>query len=159
MAAPLDLAAFLVLAGLAGLGAWLDLRHRLLPNWLCALTLLAGLAFAFAQGGWPAVASGGGHALAALAVGMGLFALGAIGGGDAKFYSALAAWFVIEEGFRLLFSVSLAGLLLALLFWRGRKLARPSGSDAGSGSHHDMVPYGVAIAAGAVVRKAALLLA
>ena len=81
MAAPLDLAAFLVLAGLAGLGAWLDLRHRLLPNWLCALTLLAGLAFAFAQGGWPAVASGGGHALVALAVGMGLFALGAIGGG------------------------------------------------------------------------------
>ena len=158
MAPPLDLAAFVTLAGLAGLGAWLDLRHRLLPNWLCGLTLAAGLGFALAQGGWPAVASGGGHSLLALLAGMGLFALGAIGGGDAKFYSAISAWFVIGDGFRLLFSVSLAGLLLALLFWRGRKLARPSGSDAGSGFHH-MVPYGVAIAAGAVVWKAAILLA
>jgi prepilin peptidase CpaA len=87
-----------------------------------------------------------------------LFAMGAIGGGDAKFYSAISAWFAIEEAFRLLFSVSLVGLVLALLFWRGRKLVGPPGSGAGSGSHL-MVPFGVAIAAGAVIRKAALVLA
>ncbi len=158
MASPLALTSLAVLACLAALGAWLDLRHRLLPNWLCAVILVAGLGFALAQGGWAAVAAGGFHAIVALLVGMGLFSLGAIGGGDAKFYSAISMWFAIGEGFRLLFSVSLAGLLLILLFWRGSRATGPSGSDAGSGLHR-MVPFGVAIAAGAVVMKAAMVLA
>lgn len=158
MASAPGLVALAVLTLLAMAGAWLDFRHRILPNWLCALTLIAGLGFALAEGGPALAASSAAHALVALLIGMGLFAMGAIGGGDAKFYSGISAWFAIGEGIRLLFSVSLVGLVLALLFWRGRKLARASGSDAGSGSHL-MVPYGVAIAVGAVIRKAAMVLA
>lgn len=155
---PPALVALAVLAVLALAGALLDLRHRILPNWLCGLTLLAGLGFALAQGGLALVGSSAAHAFVALLAGMGLFALGAIGGGDAKFYSAISAWFAIGDSFRLLFSVSLVGLALALLFWRGSKRARTPGSESASRAHL-MVPYGVAIAVGAVIQKAAVVLA
>ena len=89
-----------MLAAIAVTGSYLDLRTRRLPNWLCLAGLVAGLAFGLAVGGWPAAAIALLHALIALIVGAGLFALGGIGGGDAKFYAALAAWFPLQAGAR-----------------------------------------------------------
>jgi prepilin peptidase CpaA len=158
MGGPLAFAALAVLLLVSVTGAWLDLRYRLLPNWLCAAALLAGLGFAFAQGGAGLAASAAGHAMVALVVGMGLFALGAIGGGDAKFYSGISAWFAIDDAFRLLLFVSLAGLVLALLFRRRRGPSPANGYGPADVSHH-MVPFGVAIAAGAVIQKVSGLIA
>lgn len=139
---------FAVLAILAAAGAWLDWRYRLLPNWLCAIVLAAGLGLVLARGGAPDVIPHLIHAAVALLVGMALFAGGLIGGGDAKFYAALAAWFPLSDGFRLLLLVGLAGMVLTIGLWATvwrRKADYPE--DTGNVR---TVPYGVAIGAGAL---------
>ena len=136
------------LALLALVGAYLDVRFRKLPNWLAGLLLLYGMAHGaltddLANLGWY-----GAHALVALLVGMGLFAAGLIGGGDAKFYAGVASYFILWSGIALLLAVSLAGIVLVVCWFvirrmRGRKI---------SSANSDMAkfPYGIAIAAGAI---------
>jgi prepilin peptidase CpaA len=146
----LTVGASLALGTIAAIGSYLDLRYRRLPNWLCAIALVAGLALVVAMGSWGAVPSSLLHVLIALAVGIGLFALGAIGGGDAKFYAALAAWFPLRDGFLLIGAVSLAGLVL-LAAWLPWRVARRRRQPPVDGDVFDKLPYGVAIALGAVV--------
>lgn len=140
-----------LLALCALVGAWLDMASRRLPNWLCLTTALAGLAMAFVEGGAAAVPSPAIHAALALIVGMVLFRFGWIGGGDAKFYAACAAWFPLGSALYLLGAVSLAGLAVITLWFGWRQLTRarqrkPGGAFA-------MVPYGLAVAIGAVALK------
>lgn len=137
------------LIALAAAGAWLDWRHRLLPNWLCGIAGAAGLVAALLGPGGGPVWSHAVHALIALLVGMALFAGGVIGGGDAKFYAALALWFPLDDSFRLLLLVSLAGLILMLVMWGLIWRREPEGAGRLARS----VPYGVAIAAGAVIQS------
>lgn len=139
----------LVAIGLTG--AWLDFRTRRLPNWLCGLGLVAGLAFALATGGWSLAGAALLHALVALVIGAGLFALGGIGGGDAKFYAALAAWFPISAGLGLLVCVSLTGLVLLIVWLLVRRRLIRSYSGLPKDSEFRKLPYGVAIAGGALV--------
>lgn len=134
-----------LLAALALTGAWLDWRDRRLPNWLCGAAIALGLGLVLVGQGWGPAWSHALHALIALAVGMALFAGGVIGGGDAKFYAALALWFPLGAGLRLLLLVSLAGLVLTLAM---AALAWRSGRRLRSGPGGQTVPYGVAIAAG-----------
>ncbi len=140
----LDLLAFLVLAGLAGFGAWTDIANRHLSNWLGLATLVAGLVFA-AIGAAPAeFLSHLGHFAIALAIGLALFAAGVWGGGDGKFYAAVAAWFPINLFFNLIFAISMVGLamlIVMLIKSRGRLLRKDTRG----------VPYGVAIGLGALV--------
>jgi prepilin peptidase CpaA len=143
-------AAEAVLVAIAAAGIWFDVRYRRLPNWLCLAALVAGLGFGAALGGWSGVPWALLHALIALAVGIGLFALGAVGAGDAKFYASLAVWFRLEQAPLMLGLVSLAGLglLIVWLPWQRRRRLRaaapPDGNDL-----FDKLPYGVAIAIGA----------
>ncbi|WP_128891689.1 prepilin peptidase [Erythrobacter sp. HKB08] len=128
-------------------GAVLDIRDRRIPNWLSGITLVLGLVFGVLSSEWLIAAGHLGHAVIALLVGMGLFALGMWGGGDGKFYAATAAWFPLLDVFQLVFSISLAGLAVVLgwLGWRRMRGMKASKyDDAG-------VPYGVAIAAGGAV--------
>lgn len=151
MALP-DLLTIGLLAGIAGVGAWLDWHYRLLPNRLCAVALIAGLVVTGLGQGLAALLPHLGHAVLALLVGMALFAGGVIGGGDAKFYAALAAWFPLAEGFRLLLLVALAGLVLTVALWLFVWRTAPAGrSSPAAGGQPRTVPYGVAIAAGAVM--------
>ncbi|HYD06280.1 MAG TPA: prepilin peptidase [Reyranella sp.] len=129
-------------------GAWLDVATRRLPNWLCLATALAGLTVTVASGGLNDAISPALHAGLALAVGMALFGSGLIGGGDAKFYAACAAWFPLSAGFWLVFAVSLAGLLLVLGWLGYRKLTRAKPSE--KTGNFALVPYGLAVAAGAL---------
>lgn len=147
----LQIAGGAVLAAIAVTGSYLDLRTRRLPNWLCLAGLIAGLAFGLAAGGLTAAAIALLHALIALIVGAGLFALGGIGGGDAKFYAGLAAWFPLQAGLGLLVSVSLTGLLLLVAWLPYRQ--RMMRADGGMAKDSDFrkLPYGVAIAVGALV--------
>ena len=132
-------------------GAWLDVASRRLPNWLCLATTLAGLAAAFAQGGAEALPSPALHAVLALLAGMALFRIGWIGGGDAKFYAACAAWFPLASGFYLVGAVSLAGLVVITLWFGWRQLTHARTRK--DGEAFSMVPYGLAVAIGAVALK------
>jgi prepilin peptidase CpaA len=134
--------------GLATLGAFLDVRERRLPNWLCAALAVTGAgALAYTQGMgamlWALL-----HASAALIVGMGLFRLGAIGGGDAKFYAAAACSIpAVPVGGPLALlgwtSAAGLGLLVVMMSWR-RVVGRADGGLLRGWN----LPYGVAIAAG-----------
>lgn len=142
---------------LAAFGAVSDVRWRRLPNWLCLLLLLLGLAHGFSTGGFEAMGWHAVHATLALAGGMGLFAIGAFAGGDAKFYAGLAAFFPVEKGISLLLWVTLLGGVLVIAWMAGRRIfPRLAGYSKGD---HAKFPYGIAIATGAIAMACAPLLA
>lgn len=142
---PLAILASALAVVFAGLAAHWDVRHRTIPNWLCLATGACGLLLAaipFDANQWLMHTA---HLLAALAIGMGLFALHWWGGGDAKFYAAVAGWFPLAGFFQLIFWISIAGLVLVLgdlARRKGKLLARARAANA--------LPYGVAIAAGMI---------
>jgi prepilin peptidase CpaA len=151
------IAAFVVLVALPALllaAALCDLASYTIPNWLSLATAGLFLAFAvltpLAPGavGWHLAAG-----LAGLSVGFGLFALGWIGGGDAKLFAAMALWLGFSDLLPYAALASLFGGALTLALLLLRKLPLPAGlsgqgwlvrlHDARSG-----IPYGVALAAG-----------
>jgi prepilin peptidase CpaA len=144
--------AALALTGVAA--GWSDLRSRRLPNWLCLLVAAIGLAQMLALGGVAAAGSALAHAALALTVGAALFTLGGLGGGDAKYYAAVACWFTLGDALQLLVAVSLAGAVLSLgwLIWQR---VHPRPADANN-PDRALVPFGIAIAAGAVFAKGGL---
>lgn len=148
----LQLAMPVILLAAIGLTAsYFDFRYRRLPNWLCAVALAGGLAFSFHLGGWSTLGWAALHAVIALAVGAGLFALGWIGGGDAKFYASIAAWFGLGTGFLLLSLIAIAGFALAVIWFISRnKIASIAGDDAEKRAELRKMPYGIAISLGAV---------
>lgn len=140
----LDIISFVLLAGLASFGAWSDITKRHLSNWLCIATLAAGLALAASNGVPAEFFSHLGHFAIALAIGLGLFAGGIWGGGDGKFYAAIAAWFPIGSFFNLMLAISMVGLvMLVIMLVKARgKLFRKDSKG---------VPYGVAIGLGGLL--------
>src|ERR1043165_1123618 len=93
-----QLAAFLLLTVFAVVAAGFDWKLRRIPNWLCLAVAACGLALGAYQGGWWMAGSHALHMVIALAAGMLLFGLKAIGGGDAKYYAGIAAWFALGDG-------------------------------------------------------------
>jgi prepilin peptidase CpaA len=120
--------------------AFTDLRSRQIANWLNAGIALAAPLFWWASGLslWPDVALQLALAAGTFAVLAGLFALGAMGGGDVKLLGALALWIAPWPFFNLLVIMSLVGGLLTLLFAGWHVARRQRGKLA--------IPYGVAIA-------------
>jgi prepilin peptidase CpaA len=166
----------LVAHGLAALvaalliwGAVTDMRVARIPNWLIVAGLVLAPLAALAGGG----VMGLGLALAALAVaffiGIAGFAIGAIGGGDAKFLMVGAALVGWQHMLPYLLATAALGAILAVgvvvwqrrgveatvmttdlaksMFTLGRKGYRARLGDEGRLA----VPYGVAIAAGALI--------
>lgn len=134
----------LILAACMCCGAFLDLRTRQLPNWLSAVTAVAGLAYA-AILGWDSILIWHVASFAlALVVGMGLFALKMWGGGDGKFFAASAAWLPLGRMPELVLAISLAGLVLVLAWFVHVAISRKKLM----GSRLPMIPYGIAIAIG-----------
>lgn len=132
------------------IAGWMDVIHRRIPNWLCASTALMGLLFAaiFLLDG-AGVASHTLHMLAALLAGMALFSFSIFGGGDAKFYAAVAAWFPLDQGIRLLVCVTSSGLALLIVWFVYRRI-RGYPIRQKNGSKFDALPYGLAIGIGAL---------
>lgn len=87
------------------------------------------------------------HFAIALSAGMGFFRIGWIGGGDAKLYAAAAIWFAGLNAALLIFATGLAGLLLAVAYIVKRLASR---TTERSKRTERRIPYGVAIAGGAV---------
>lgn len=139
---------FLVISG--AYAAWMDARFRRLPNALVVAVALVGLSVAAAIGGLPLLLSHLGHAAIALLIGLLLFAFKIIGGGDGKYYAAVAAWFSMDHAVQLLGWVSAAGFVLALVFLAMRLWGRWKTRDDDTNSVYHQVPFGIAIACGSV---------
>jgi prepilin peptidase CpaA len=130
-----------------------DLFTMTVPNRI-ALALVAGffLLAPIAGLGWTDV---GLHVLAgaaALVVAFGLFAMGWIGGGDAKLFAATTLWFGPAAILAYSLSTALIGgaLTLALVAWRGMPLPVAFVGQGWFVRLHDAkqgVPYGIALAA------------
>ncbi len=94
------------------------------------------------------------HFAIALVAGMGLFAMGWFGGGDAKLYASCALWFDLAAAPALLFCISMAGviLLLAMLVTRRfrKKRVRSNPFEETEARKSMQMPYGVAIATGTI---------
>ncbi len=139
-----------LLACLGLAACWFDVMQRRLPNWLCLIVLLCGIGASAATVGVATLPWHLLHAAIALIIGMGLFSVGAFGGGDAKYYAANAVWFGVDAGLRLLVSVSMAGLVV-LILWALWRRARGERVFSRKQDDHSKLPYGVAIAIGAVL--------
>ena len=116
-----------------------DLRTRLIHNWLTFGIAAAAPAFWWASGLslWPGVGAQLALGLAAFAVLTGLFAAGAMGGGDVKLLTALALWLPWQPFLKLIVVMALLGGALTLVCLAWHRIARRSGRLE--------VPYGVAI--------------
>lgn len=127
-----------------------DLRSFRIPNYLPGILLLLfginGFLASFPASIWENLF----HFLATLIIGMGLFGRGWIGGGDAKLYAAVALWFNWAGAVMLIFTTTIAGLTLAVIFIAARVL----GFRKNVPKEDRRIPYGVAIAAGGILSAA-----
>ena len=136
-----------------------DLTSYIIPNWI-SLALLAG----FLPAAWLAWKTGVpalhiGQCLmvgfAVLAAGVAMFALNWLGGGDAKLLAAAALWIGWQGLAAFLFWTTLAGGVLALVLLTVRRRTAPAGEAPATWVDGLLrkgapVPYGVAIAVGAL---------
>lgn len=155
----MDLSAFWVLLYpiimlRAGIG---DLMTMRIPNRLIVLLLAAYGAAVLATGpAWFDVAASLAVALAVFALGFLFFSLGWMGGGDVKLLSVATLWLGAANALPFIFYTSAFGALLtmALLLFRSAPLpAALRRRDWILTLHHreSGIPYGVAIAAAAIL--------
>ena len=149
-------ALFLCLCVLAAL---YDVNQLKIPNWL-NLTLAGLFIPAAAVSGLPLEIIGG-HLIAgglAFVIAFGLFAFRIFGGGDAKMIPAVVLWMGPEAALLFAFKMAIAGGIFATLILAVRRTA-PAEAIPGfmRAAFHPKapVPYGVAIAAGALLAGAA----
>jgi prepilin peptidase CpaA len=145
-----------VFPALAAYAAASDLLTMTIPNRL-SLALVVGFPASAVAVGLP-LSQIGMHAAAGglvLAIGIGLFALGWIGGGDAKFAAAVALWFGFTPLLDYVTVSAMMGGALTLLILFARKLPLPAFvldwhwltrlHDPKVG-----IPYGIALSAAAL---------
>jgi len=150
-----ELFVIVVLPALLALAAGWDLASFTIPNALQGAIVAAFVVFVFACGLSPAAA--GGHLLAGflgLALGFTLFALGYIGGGDAKLFAVIVLWLGFHDLVAYALVASLMGGALTLILLAARRVPLPAilTKQAWLLRLHDEragIPYGVALAAGA----------
>jgi prepilin peptidase CpaA len=154
----LQTALLLIFPALVTVAGLRDLTSYVIPNWI-SLALVAAFFPAALALGLPLSTIGvhAGLLAGGLVLGMGLFAAGWIGGGDAKLFAAAALWLGWPASVTYLAVVCMAGGALAVLLLALRsvwlKPFLPGGpawfsrlTETG-----ENVPYGVAIAVGAMV--------
>lgn len=141
--------------GLCIVAAMTDINRLKIPNWL-NLSLVALFVPAAALSGLPLAMIGGHLVIAALTflVSFGLFGFNVLGGGDAKMIPAVMLWMGPTAALPFLLNMGLIGGLLALALLMARQ-AIPSvfvpGAIRAPFENGAGVPYGVAIAAGAIL--------
>ncbi|WP_421864589.1 A24 family peptidase [Parvibaculum sp.] len=137
-------------------GLW-DLTTMTIPN---LLTVAFALAFAvlvpFLGLTWQEVGLHVAAGVLMLLVGMGLFALGWIGGGDAKFIAATALWIGMSDLLAYLILASIFGGVLTLLILVFRSMPLPlfmmrQDWIARLHDRKEGIPYGVALAIGGLM--------
>jgi prepilin peptidase CpaA len=145
-------AMFLLLCVIAAMH---DVNRLTIPNWL-NLTLAGLFLPAATVSGVPMEIIGGHLMVGALAflVAFGLFAFNIFGGGDAKMIPAVMLWLGPNAAFDFVFVMALAGGACALVILGVRRVlpaAALPGMIRAPFEEKAGVPYGVAIAVGALV--------
>ena len=146
-----------VVVGCMLAASWSDLTSMTIPNWI-SLVLVAGffMLTPFAWQGWAVL---GTHILVGLTcftVGVGMFALGWLGGGDAKLFAATSLWWVWGDVWPYdLVYTAIAGGVLAIFLLVGRKYlpVKVLTTDWMHRLFKDekKMPYGLALAFGALM--------
>jgi prepilin peptidase CpaA len=142
---------------LLAIAAGCDLASFTIPNAIPVALIAAFVVFAIAA--HLSFNQAGSHLIGGamgLIVGFGLFAIGYIGGGDAKLFAGTALWLGLPDLLPYALLATIMGGGLALLLLAVRRLPLPAFlareswllrlHDAKSG-----IPYGVALAAGALL--------
>ena len=145
------LPALVIVAGLK------DLTSMKIPNWISGVLILSFFPAALVMGLPPiAIATHLGVAVVVLLVGMGLFALRLLGGGDVKLMASACLWLGPTASGLFVLATAAIGGLFCLILLLGRAHLQPW-VPAGSGwvarlmTPRGDIPYGVAIAVGALV--------
>jgi prepilin peptidase CpaA len=135
-----------------------DVTSFTIPNWISGVLLLAFPVGAFAAGlSWGEVAQHAAVGGVALLIGMGMFAMNWMGGGDAKLLSASALWLGLSGAPSYLMWTALAGGGLAVTLIAARKVRAAMPVATGPRwvgallEPKGDIPYGVALAAGALL--------
>lgn len=139
-------------AAMAFAGA-MDLFTMTIPNRISIVLVAAfGVAAAMTGIGWSALASHLGAGFLMLVIGIGMFAMGWLGGGDAKLLAATALWIGFDHLLAYLIVAGIAGGLLAIVIllyrsilpplWLARQRWALNLHSARTG-----IPYGIALAA------------
>ena len=136
-----------------------DVRAMRIPNWLNGLMAAAFFPVAFLAGmplaemGWHLAAFG-----VVLLAGMALFTFGFIGGGDAKMLAAAALWVGWGDALMMFVIITAVGgglLAIVMKLWQLASLEQGvwgrDGALRKALSRNLELPYGVAIAAGALL--------
>ena len=133
-----------------------DLTSYIIPNWIsialtAAFAPVAGLALAAGVSA-PELALCVGVGAGALLVGVVMFTLNWIGGGDAKLFAASALWLGWPALTPFLFWTAIAGGVLSMLLiaFRRRTATPAEGWYGKLMTHGAPVPYGLAICTGAL---------
>ena len=162
---PLALAGGLVFSTILVAAAIGDLRTRRIPNKLVATLALLGVAYSVARS--PVLAGGmsaGGGILVGLACWLPFYMLGWLGAGDVKLYAAAGAWLGPLRSVEGALVAALFGALLSLVWMLksqgiknvvqtlGMAAATPNllSPDSSGATARSAMPYGVAIAFGAL---------
>src|SRR5690242_19877640 len=142
-----------------------DVRWRRIPNALVLMLAITGFAFSV----WvDPLLAGLGRAMGGLALGFGIwivfFVIGAIGAGDVKLFAAAGAWLGPAATWRAaLVAAAIGGLLAIAMLVRERRARKGFESVmtsistrslavlAPGASNSRQLPYGVALACGALV--------
>mgnify|MGYP000669308597 CR=1 FL=1 len=146
----------LIVAGCMLAASWKDMTSMTIPNWI-SLVLMAGY-FIVAPFVWQGWADFGTHILVGLVcfgVGVGMFALGWMGGGDAKLFAATSLWWVWSDLWHYLVWTAIAGGVIAIFLMVGRKYF-PTKILKTDWLHRlfrdeKKMPYGLALAFGALM--------
>jgi len=152
MVTPTALMLGLTLSAVAFASGWSavsDIRAYTIPNWaslLISASFLVAALFTPCAPLVPGLLTGA----AVLVLGLGLFALGWMGGGDVKLFSALALWSGPSRLASFTLVTSLAGVALALFMLSPLRRLAPAASEEARSAARQPMPYGVAIAVGGV---------
>ncbi len=145
------LPALVIVAGLK------DLTSMKIPNWISGLLILGFFPAALLLGlGAAEIGMHAGVAVAVLLIGMGLFALNLLGGGDVKLMAAACLWLGLSGSGVFVLATAVIGGVFSLALLVSRTWLQPY-VGAGPGwlvqlmEPKGHIPYGVAIAAGALV--------
>lgn len=124
------------------LAAFTDIKGRIVENWLNAGIALAAPLYWWASGYqlWPDMAIQIAIAAVVFAIFAGVFAIGAMGGGDVKLIGALALWLPFQQLIFMLVVMAIAGGALTAAMAIVYKIRKSQDNLE--------IPYAVAIAAG-----------
>lgn len=134
-----------------------DITSMTIPNWISAALVIGFFPAALAVGlPWMALLTHVGVGVAALLVAMLLFALRVFGGGDAKLMAATCLWMGLAGTGPFVLWTAVIGGLFGLVLILARQHVQPLVAGAPNWVGTLMkpkgdIPYGVAIAAGALM--------